>query len=252
MRKQSPCVRMHCAQSTHSPHLEPGRLLLGAQLAAQLLGGCGARAVLVAAAQLLQRPRQEPADCRCGKEQGQRGKTLEKREEGRLCNCARQGQWKQRRDERTLRQPRSAVQLPCAQEALQLCGHLPQTQARVRAARPRAAPTCLGEAVLHAGLERLAGGLFSRVGHLLPVGHAVEQRAQPLIAGLPQLVCRKPVGQLQDLDDLLHLRAGNEAQGAGGFKHVVRAMGWLAGAVARSGAKGWAPPGRAAARLHAR
>lgn len=53
------------------PHLEPGRLLLRAQLSAQLVGGCRARALLVAVAQLLQRPRQQPADCRVGQDGGQ-------------------------------------------------------------------------------------------------------------------------------------------------------------------------------------
>lgn len=108
-------------------------------------------------------------------------------------------------------------QLHRSQKARQLCGHVSQTQAWARAAAPRPAPTSLGEAVLHAGLERLAGGLLSRVGHLLPVGQGVQQRAQPLVARLAQLVRRKPVGELEDLNDLLHLGRGRGWQARAGL-----------------------------------
>lgn len=44
--------------------------------------------------------------------------------------------------------------------------------------------------------------------HLLPVAEPSEQLNQALVTAIPQLVGIKPVGQLQQLHHLFHLRQG--------------------------------------------
>ena len=180
-----------CVQPAPPPRLAvqpPSRLLLGAQLPAQLLRSCGARALLVAAAQLLQRPGQQPADC-----------------------MEREGEWAGHAGAASSGNQRQLSLEPAgtgrASLRRALCTYCSRRSTR--------APTCLCEVVLQPRLQRRRRRFLSRVMHLLPVAQPRQQLAQALVAAGAQLVGVKPVGQLQNLHHLTHLRKREGGRGGG-------------------------------------